>query len=86
MLGIPRRYSHFIFGVIQAGLTSFIAAAIASVSLWGSGRFLSNCMGSWIISWIMMLPAVLFAAPAIQFVAVALTREDRGSGRMNGAS
>jgi hypothetical protein len=30
MLGIPRRYSHFIFGVIQAGLTSLIAAGIAS--------------------------------------------------------
>jgi hypothetical protein len=22
MIGIPRRYSHFVFGVIQAGLTS----------------------------------------------------------------
>ena len=30
MFGIPRRYSHFIFGVIQAGLTSLIAAGIAS--------------------------------------------------------
>lgn len=76
MLGIPRRYSHFIFGVIQAGLTSFIAAAIASISLWGSGRFLANWMLSWIVSWIMMLPAVLFAAPVIQFVAVHLTREE----------
>jgi hypothetical protein len=27
MLGIPRRYSHFVFGVIQAGLTSATAAA-----------------------------------------------------------
>jgi hypothetical protein len=79
MLGIPRRYSHFIFGVIQAGLTSFIAAAIASISLWGSGRFLHNWMLSWLVSWVMMLPAVLFAAPAIQFVAVMLTREDRAS-------
>ena len=30
MFGIPRRYSHLIFGVIQAGLTSLIAAGIAS--------------------------------------------------------
>jgi hypothetical protein len=30
MLGIPRRYSHFVFGTIQAGLTSLIAAGIAS--------------------------------------------------------
>ncbi|WFU45619.1 hypothetical protein QA640_47415 (plasmid) [Bradyrhizobium sp. CB82] len=26
MFAIPRRYSHFIFGVIQSGLTPFIAA------------------------------------------------------------
>jgi len=77
MLGIPRRYSHFVFGVIQSGLTSFIAAAIASVSLWGSGRFLTNWLMSWIVSWVIMLPAVLFAAPAIQFIAIRLTRDDR---------
>lgn len=77
MLGIPRRYCHFVFGVIQAGLTSFIAAAIASISLWGSGRFLYNWLISWVVSWAIMLPAVLFAAPVIQFIAVHLTRDDR---------
>ena len=30
MLGIPRRYSHFVFGTIQAGLTSLIAAGIGA--------------------------------------------------------
>ena len=30
MLGIPRRFSHFVFGFIQSGLTRAIAAAIAS--------------------------------------------------------
>jgi hypothetical protein len=30
MFRIPRKYSHFIFGVIQAGLTSLVAAGIAS--------------------------------------------------------
>jgi hypothetical protein len=29
MLRIPRRYSHFVFGFIQSGLTSSIAAAVA---------------------------------------------------------
>ena len=33
MLGISRRYSHFVFGVIQSGLTSLIAAAVASYPL-----------------------------------------------------
>jgi len=33
MFGIPRRFSHFIFAVIQAGLTCLIAAGIASLPL-----------------------------------------------------
>ena len=33
MLGIPRRYSHFVFGFIQSGFTCAIAAAIASFPL-----------------------------------------------------
>lgn len=76
MLGIPRRHSHFVFGVIQSGLTSFIAAGIASGPLWGSGHFLLNWIASWLISWAVMLPAVLFAAPTIRRLALALTHED----------
>ena len=41
MFGIPRRYSHFIFGVIQAGLTSLIAAGIASFPSPNPGQFFS---------------------------------------------
>jgi hypothetical protein len=76
---IPRRYTHFVFGVIQSGLTSLIAAGIASWPLWESGRFLLNWMASWLISWVVMLPAVLFAAPAIRWLAVALTHEDEAA-------
>ncbi|HEY7243377.1 MAG TPA: DUF2798 domain-containing protein [Xanthobacteraceae bacterium] len=75
-MGISRRYSHFIFGVIQSGLTSLIAAGIASWPLWGSGRFLLNWIVSWLISWVVMLPAVLFAAPAIRWLSLALTYEE----------
>jgi uncharacterized membrane protein YjjB (DUF3815 family) len=82
MLGIPRRYAHFVFGVIQSGLTSCIAAAVASFSLWATGQFLSNWILAWFVSWAMMLPAVIFAAPAIRALSIALTREDgRGSTR-----
>ena len=31
MLRIPRRYGHFVFGVVQSGLTTAIATAIASL-------------------------------------------------------
>ena len=77
MLGIPRRYSHFIFGVIQAGLTSLIAAGIASFPSPTVVQFLTHWSVSWLIAWAAMLPVVLLAAPAIRAVSVALTREER---------
>lgn len=76
MLNIPRRYGHFVFGVIQSGLTCLIAAAIASFPLLHSGIFLKNWMQSWVISWVTMLPVVLLAAPKIRELTQLLTRED----------
>jgi hypothetical protein len=76
MLGIPRRYSHFVFGFIQSGLTSAIAAAIASVPFLAGGTFLLHWLQSWIAAWIIMLPIVMFAAPAIRSLTHILTRED----------
>lgn len=79
MLGIPRRYSHFIFGVIQSGLTSLIAAGIASFPFLAMGNFLSNWMMSWLISWATMLPLVVVAAPAIRSLSLVLTRDEQAS-------
>lgn len=78
MLGIPRRYSHFVFGVIQSGLTCLIAAAIASTPFLGTGRFLGHWILSWLASWMAMLPVVLLAAPAIRSLVVAVTKEEGG--------
>ncbi len=69
MFSIPRRHSHFVFGVLQSGLTSFIAAGIASFPS------LSHWLFSWLVSWVVMLPVVLFAAPVIRSLTLALTRE-----------
>ena len=76
MFAIPRRYSHFVFGTVQAGLTSLIASGIASYSLIGQGYFLSHWLLSWLISWGAMLPFVLFAAPSIRKLSILLTRDD----------
>jgi len=76
MFAIPRRYSHFVFGVIQSGLTSLIAAGIASFSLLGTGNFFGNWMVSWLVSWVMMLPIVVLAAPAIRSLSLLLTRDE----------
>lgn len=75
MLGIPRRYSHFVYGVIQSGLTCGIAAAIASYPLMASGSFIVHWLQSWAAAWLLMLPVVLFAAPAIRRLSLAMTRE-----------
>jgi hypothetical protein len=76
MLRIPRRYAHFVFGVIQAGLTSLIAAGIASAPFTRHGPFLSHWLLSWLISWVAMLPFVLFAAPVIRAISLLLTKEE----------
>jgi hypothetical protein len=76
MFAIPRRYSHFVFGVIQSGLTSLIAAGVASISATATGHFLWNWLASWLISWVVMSPVVLLAAPIIRSLSMALTREE----------
>jgi hypothetical protein len=76
MFAIPRRYSYFIFGVIQSGLTSFIAAGIASLSTIATGNFLWNWLASWLVSWAVMSPVVLLAAPIIRALTMVLTREE----------
>ena len=76
MLRIPRRFSHFVYGVIQSGLTCAIAAAIASFPFVAAGTFVAHWLQSWFVAWIMMLPIVLFAAPAIRSLTHILTRED----------
>jgi hypothetical protein len=76
MLGIPRRYTYFVFGVIQSGLTSLIAAGIASLQTLPAGHFLQNWLSSWLMAWITTLPVVLLAAPAIRSLANVLTRDE----------
>ena len=66
MLTIPRRYSHFVFGVVQSGLTCSIAAAIASIPFFSAGTFASHWLRSLLLSWAVMLPVVLVAAPWIR--------------------
>ena len=77
MLNIPRRYSHFVFGIIQSGLTAFIAAGIASFPA------ILHWLVSWLIAWVAMLPVVVLAAPAIRTLSLALTREEGASAEGN---
>lgn len=73
MSGISGRYSHFVFAVIQAGLTCLIAAGIASLPFVTASQFLTHWFLSWVVSWMAMLPVVLLAAPLIRSVSLRLT-------------
>jgi hypothetical protein len=69
MFSIPRRYSHFVFAVIQSGLTSLVAAGIASFPS------ITHWLVSWLVAWLVMTPIVVLAAPAIRSLSLVLTRE-----------
>jgi hypothetical protein len=75
MLAIPRRYSHFVYGTMQSGLTCAIAAAVANYPLLHSGHVMVHWLQSWLFSWLIVLPVVLFAAPIIHRVAFAVNSE-----------
>jgi hypothetical protein len=76
MLNIPKRYGHFVFGLIQSGFTCAIAAAIASASLIHDGDFISHWLKSWLIAWATMIPFVLLATPFIRRAVDVLTTEE----------
>jgi hypothetical protein len=76
MLRIPKRYGHFLFGIIQSGFTCAIAAAIASGPFMFTGLFLGHWLKSWIVAWVIMIPFVLVITPFICRTVDALTRED----------
>ncbi|MET0875081.1 MAG: DUF2798 domain-containing protein [Pseudolabrys sp.] len=74
MFAIPRRYGHFLFAVIQSGLTCLIAAGVASLPLVTMSQFVIHWLLSWIVSWVAMLPVVILAASLIRSISVRLTR------------
>ncbi len=76
MLRLSRRYAHYLFAAVQSALTSSIAAAIASSNFISIGGFLEHWLQSWAVAWIVMLPVVVVAAPAILRLSELLTRPD----------
>ena len=75
MVGIPRRYSHVAFGVIQSWLTTGVAAAIATLPFFPDKFFFVQWLRSWFLAWILMLPFVVFAAPLIRRLVDLITHE-----------
>lgn len=76
MLGIPRRFSHFVYAVLQSGITTSVASLIASARLVGEETFVAHWLTAWAASWMVMLPVVLFAAPLLRRLTLVLTTDD----------
>jgi hypothetical protein len=70
---IPKEYRHFVFGVIQSGITCAIAAAIASLPFYADGSFAAHWLRAYLFSWFVMLPVVVIAAPVIRRLVDAIT-------------
>lgn len=76
MKKLPRRFGHFVYGTIQSGLTSGVASGIASVGYLEHGLFLTRWVNAWIISWTLMMPLVLLAAPLIHRLTLLIAHDE----------
>ncbi len=74
---LSRRFAPFIFGILQAAITTGIATAVAtltgSASLWD---FLTRWLVAWATAWVVMLPIVILLAPIIKRTVDSLTKDD----------
>ncbi|MBB3452789.1 hypothetical protein FHT86_001045 [Rhizobium sp. BK313] len=73
MSRISRKYQHFVFGVIQSGITCAVGAAIASLPFYVEGAFAAHWLRAYLFSWTVMLPIVVIAAPVIRRLVYVLT-------------
>nr|WP_081602594.1 MULTISPECIES: DUF2798 domain-containing protein [Afipia] len=67
---------HFVYGMIQSGITSGVASGIASLNALEEGGFFTRWSKAWLISWIIMVPFVLLAAPLIRRLTLLVVADD----------
>jgi hypothetical protein len=81
MKPLPKRFAPFVYGLIQAGITTAVATAISTHQLaYADMQFVRFWIGCWALSWATMLPVVLLVAPLIQRAVIALTEPHRPHG------
>ena len=79
MARLPQRCAPLVYGIIQAAITTAVATAIATHHLSDFGvQFLQEWLFAWAVSFLTMLPVVVFVAPLIQRCVLALTVPIRG--------
>lgn len=78
---LPRRYAPFVYGSIQAALTTALATAVAVRQTTGGGAsFLHAWLSAWVLAFLSILPVVILVAPLIQRAVLALTKARDGEG------
>lgn len=77
MRKLSSRLGHFVYGTIQSGITSGVASGIACLGTIEEGAFFLRWSKAWMISWAIMVPFVLLAAPFIKRATLLIVSEDR---------
>jgi hypothetical protein len=77
---IPSRCAPFVYGVIQAAITTGVASAVATLRVAPlSSAWIADWLVAWAIAWAATLPLVVFAAPLMQRLVQAITSPHRTS-------
>jgi len=78
---LPYRFAPYVYGILQAAITTAVATAIAVFPVVHSAiEFIERWMVAWFVAWLTMVPVVLLAAPYIHR-AVMRFFEDEKPGR-----
>jgi hypothetical protein len=70
---IPQKYGHYVFGVLQSGVTCAVASAIAVFKTNDGGFQIVDWLSAWGLSWVMMLPVVFLFAPLLRKAVAKIT-------------
>jgi hypothetical protein len=63
---IPHQFSHYIFGVLQSGVTCAVASGITVFGAANSENKFFDWLIAWSMSWITMLPVIFLIAPILR--------------------
>lgn len=79
---LPRRMAPYVYGVLQAAITTGVATLVAALSFSHPAvGLLEAWLKPWLLAWLTMLPVVILIAPVIQRAVLRLTY-DEGPPRM----
>ena len=74
LMKLPEKYSHFIFGIIQSCLTCAIVATINNAQGILREGGVIHWINSFLLSWAVMVPVVIFIAPYVRKLTIKLTQ------------